>query len=79
MGAAAFDYLFYSGYIALAYFWARSVAAADASTHRAEFRDAKRHTARFYYARILPRIHGHAAAIRSGAANLTDMPDAQFG
>ena len=79
MGAAAFDYLFYSGYIALAYLWARSVVAADASAHTADFRDAKRHTARFYFARILPRIHSHAAAIRSGAANLTDMADAQFG
>jgi len=76
IGAAAYDYLFFSGYVALAYFWARAVAAADG---RAELRDAKRHTARFYYARILPRIHSHAAAIRSGAAVLTDMPDAQFG
>ncbi|MGH8154799.1 MAG: acyl-CoA dehydrogenase family protein, partial [Rhodanobacteraceae bacterium] len=32
IGAAAVDYLFYSGYIALAYAWARSVAAADASS-----------------------------------------------
>jgi len=79
MGAAAFDYLFYSGYVALAYFWARSVAAADASQHSAEFRDAKRHTARFYFARVLPRIHTHGASIRAGAANLLAMPDAQFG
>jgi len=78
-GAAAFDYLFYSGYVALAYFWARSVAAADASKQSADFRESKRHTARFYYARILPRIHAHAATIRSGADVLLAMPDAQFG
>src|SRR5690606_30555675 len=29
IGAAAYDYLFYSGYVALAYWWARSLAAAD--------------------------------------------------
>ncbi|MEO7757363.1 MAG: acyl-CoA dehydrogenase C-terminal domain-containing protein, partial [Dokdonella sp.] len=79
MGAAAFDYLFYSGYIALAYLWTRSVAAADASGHSADFKAAKRHTARFYFTRVLPRIHTHAAAIKSGAATLTDMPDALFG
>ncbi|MFC4819277.1 acyl-CoA dehydrogenase C-terminal domain-containing protein [Dokdonella ginsengisoli] len=79
IGAAAYDYLFYSGYIALAYLWARSVAAADTSKQSQEFRDAKRLTARFYFARILPRIHTHAAAMRSGAANLLEMADAQFG
>lgn len=79
VGAAAWDYLFYCGYIALAYFWARSVAAADASAHGSDFKQAKRLTARFYYARILPRIHTHAASIRSGAATLLEMSDAQFG
>ena len=79
MGAAAYDYLFYSGYIALAYLWARSVGAADASSQSTGFREAKRHTARFYFARILPRIHTHAAAMKSGASTLVDMPDAQFG
>lgn len=79
MGSAAYDYLFYSGYITLAYFWARSVAAADASSRSADFREAKRHTARFYYARILPRIQAHAAALKSGADNLLAMPDSQFG
>jgi len=79
MGAAAYDYLFYSGYVALAYLWARSVAAADASAHAADFKAAKRTTARFYYARILPRTQAHAAAMRSGAANLLELADAQFG
>src|SRR6478609_9206614 len=38
VGAAAYDYLFYSGYVALAYWWARSVAAADASSQSAAFK-----------------------------------------
>ena len=37
LGAASYDYLFYSGYVVLAYWWARSVAAADASAHGAAF------------------------------------------
>jgi alkylation response protein AidB-like acyl-CoA dehydrogenase len=79
IGAAAVDYLFYSGYVALAYFWARSVAAADASKQTDEFRQAKRHTARFYFARILPRTQAHAAAMRAGADSVLAMSDAQFG
>ncbi len=78
LGAASHDYLFYGGYVALAYWWARSVAAADASTHRQAFKDAKRETARFYYARLLPRTLTHRAAVASGAAPLMDMADAGF-
>jgi 3-(methylsulfanyl)propanoyl-CoA dehydrogenase len=76
MGAAAYDYLFFSGYVALAYFWAKSVVAAAA---RPAIREAKLQTARFYFARILPRIGAHAAAIRAGASTLLDMTDANFG
>ena len=79
IGAASVDYLYYSGYVALAYFWARSVAAADASKQPEDFKQSKRHTARFYFARVLPRTQAHAAAIRAGADSLLAMPDAQFG
>ena len=79
LGAASYDYLFYSGYVALAYWWARSVAAADASAHAQAFKDAKRETARFYFARILPRTLSHKAAIESGASNLMAMDAAHLG
>jgi alkylation response protein AidB-like acyl-CoA dehydrogenase len=79
IGAAAYDYLFYSGYVALAYWWARSVAAADASAQSQTFKDAKRETARFYFARILPRTLTHAAAIESGTAPLMAMDAERFG
>jgi len=79
VGVAAVDYLFYSGYVALAYFWARSVAAADASAQSVEFKQAKRGTARFYFARILPRTLTHAAALRANADTLMMMPAEQFG
>jgi alkylation response protein AidB-like acyl-CoA dehydrogenase len=79
IGAAAWDYLFYSGYAALAYWWARSVAAADASSHSQAFKDAKRETARFYFARILPRTRTHAASIASGAGTLMSISAEGFG
>lgn len=78
IGAASVDYLFYSGYVALAYWWARSVAAADASTQSLDFKAAKRETARFYFARILPRTLAHRAAIDAGAATLMALPDEAF-
>jgi alkylation response protein AidB-like acyl-CoA dehydrogenase len=79
IGAAAVDYLFYSGYIALAYAWARSVAAADASSRSDDFKQAKRLTARFYFDRILPRTRTHLAAMQAGADSLFAIPDALFG
>jgi alkylation response protein AidB-like acyl-CoA dehydrogenase len=70
LGAAAVDYLYYSGYVALAYMWARSVAASEGGTHGAAFRQAKRDTATFYFARILPRCLTHQAAIEAGVDTL---------
>jgi alkylation response protein AidB-like acyl-CoA dehydrogenase len=78
LGAAAFDYLFYSGYVVLAYWWLRASVAARASGRSAAFRDAKRETARFYFARILPRTLAHAAAIRAGATPLMALEAAHF-
>ncbi|MDH5835583.1 acyl-CoA dehydrogenase C-terminal domain-containing protein [Luteimonas kalidii] len=78
IGAAAYDYLFYSGYVALAYWWARSVAAAETSSQPQAFKDAKRETARFYFARILPRTLAHKAAIDSGPAPLLALDEAAF-
>jgi len=78
IGAAAYDYLMYSGYVALAYWWARAVAAAEVSAHPDAFKAAKRETARFFYARILPRTLTHAAAIDSGAASLMALDAGAF-
>jgi len=66
LGAAAMDYLYYSGYITLAYMWARSVAALANGSQQETFKQAKRDTAKFYFARILPRCLGHKAAIEAG-------------
>ncbi|PPT74537.1 acyl-CoA dehydrogenase C-terminal domain-containing protein [Xanthomonas theicola] len=78
LGAASYDYVFYSGYVVLAYWWARSVAAADASARSDAFKQSKRETARFYYAKLLPRTLTHAAAIEAGAEPLMAMADAHF-
>ena len=66
----AVDYLFYSGYATLAYWWAQSVAIADIGQQSAEFKRQKLETARFFFARLLPRVNQHAAGIRAGVATL---------
>ncbi|WP_222564118.1 acyl-CoA dehydrogenase C-terminal domain-containing protein [Novilysobacter antarcticus] len=78
IGAAAYDYLMYSGYVALAYWWARSVASSEAGSESEAFKTGKRETAKFYFARILPRTLTHAAAIRSGSASLMTLEADQF-
>jgi hypothetical protein len=75
-GAAAYDYLLYSGYVAPAYWWARSVAAAAArgDADGGRLLAAKRDAARFFFARLLPRTLAHRAAIEAGAATLPELP-----
>ncbi len=77
LGAASVDYLFYSGYVAMAYFSAKLVA--HARPHGDVFVKNKLDTARFYFTRILPRAAAHASAIRAGAATLTAMDEDAFG
>jgi len=81
-GAASVDYLMYSGYIVLGYFWAEAAAAAqrqlEAGEGDAAFLRAKRFTARFYLERLLPRTRSHAATMLSGADNLMDLDEAHF-
>ena len=82
VGAASVDYLMYSGYVCLAYFWAdmARVAAEKLAEGTSEegFYKAKQQTARFYYQRILPRTRAHVEAMLSGSENLMDMDEENF-
>jgi hypothetical protein len=75
LGAAANDYLYYSGYVAIAYLLAKGVAAAETSTQCEAVKQAKRATARFHFARLLPRCLMHQAAIEAGIATIPLTPD----
>ncbi|GMU43152.1 MAG: acyl-CoA dehydrogenase C-terminal domain-containing protein [Xanthomonadales bacterium] len=78
IGAAAVDYLFYSGYVSFAYLLAREAEAVTRASYTgtAEFRDAKLATVGFYFDRLLPRTLTHAAGVRAGAASLTTAVEA---
>lgn len=81
-GGAAVDYLMYSGYITLAYFWARMVAVAKQKIAAADgdvsFYEAKVITGTFYFERLLPRTHSLKATMLSGSDNLMTMPEGLF-
>ena len=83
VGAASVDYLMYSGYACLAYFWARMAHTAQqalaSGTTEEGFYQAKIQTAQFYYQRLLPRAQMHKACIESGADNLLAMKEEDFG
>jgi len=74
IGAASVDYLMYSGYLTLAYFWAKMAKVAQDKLANGEddvaFYQAKIKTARFYFQRILPRASGHAACVENGANSM---------
>ena len=81
VGAAATDYLQVAGYMCLGWCWL--VAAGVAAKKLAEnpdddFYKAKLVTARHYFTRILPRMDGHVAAARAGAAGLMALSPEQF-
>jgi len=82
VGSASVDYLMYSGYVTLAYFWAKMAKAAQdalaAGTTEEDFYKSKLTTARFYFTRILPRTKGHAATMTAGADTLMDLDAEHF-
>ena len=77
-GAASFDYMMYSGYVVLAYFWAKMAITARTlldkppfdSELSKELLENKIDNATFYFERILPRALSHKVAMLSGNQTL---------
>ena len=78
VGAASVEYLQVFGYTAYAYMWARMAEVALAKQGEDEFYVSKLGTARFYFARLLPRIHSLSASVRAGSESLYLLDAAQF-
>ncbi|MFA9485638.1 MULTISPECIES: acyl-CoA dehydrogenase C-terminal domain-containing protein [unclassified Moraxella] len=92
VGAAAVDYLFFSGYVTLGYLWARMAVVAYAKLDEMNasldvdkslqgeygFYDAKVKTAEFYFAKLMPRTFVHVARINSSHTTLMAMTSEQF-
>ncbi len=78
IGAASVEYLHVFGYTAYAYMWARMATVALAKQGEGEFYQSKLGTARFYFARLLPRIHSLTASVKAGSESLYLLDAAQF-
>lgn len=78
VGAASVDYLMYSGYVALAYFWAKAAIASQGKADTDGFYSGKVKTARFYFERILPRTRSLVVTMKSGASNLMAFDESEF-
>jgi len=79
VGAAAVDYLRICGHLVTAYFWARMAKVALEKQGSGDpFYTAKLHTARFYFAKLLPETAGLIRSCRAGLAPLMAMDEALF-
>ena len=82
LGAASVDFMMYSGYVVLAYFWAQAAAVAqkalDEGTTEVDFYNAKIKTARFFFKRLLPKTRGYVATMNTGADALMDLDAEHF-
>jgi alkylation response protein AidB-like acyl-CoA dehydrogenase len=88
LGAAANDYLHVFGYTAMAFVWAKmaevslnTLATPDNNNqgeYSTAFYQSKLHTARYYYARLLPRRLSLMATIKAGCDTLFAINDELF-
>ena len=73
-GAVSTDYLDLSGHTIYAWLWARMAGVSGDD----DFGRAKRRTADFFYARLLPKTLALEASVRSGPEPLMEFDDADF-
>lgn len=81
-GAASTDYLRQFALVAMAFMWARMCKAAleklDGEPDNKEFFESKLHTARFFYAKMLPEADWRFKSLMSGADSLMAMKAEAF-
>ena len=78
IGAASVEYLHVFGYTAYAYMWALMAKAAQGREGEEDFYASKMGTARFYFARLLPRIHSLTASVKAGSESLYLLDEKLF-
>ncbi|HRM52148.1 MAG TPA: acyl-CoA dehydrogenase C-terminal domain-containing protein, partial [Acinetobacter johnsonii] len=84
VSSASVDFLMFSGYVMMAYFWAQQAAVASEKlasgdgNESAEFYKAKIKVADFYFERLLPRTQGHAEAMVNPSKTMTSLAPEHF-
>ena len=82
-GAGSYDYMHLFGLVAIGYMWAMQVKVASeklaaGANGDAQFLEAKRTVARFFYERILPEAPAHLARIETGSDTMMKMAANEF-
>lgn len=78
VGAASVEYLQVFGYTAYAYMWALMARAAQGKEQEDDFYASKMGTARFFFARLLPRTQSLSSSVKAGSDSLYLLNAAQF-
>ena len=78
IGAASVEYLQVFGYTAYAYMWALMARAALGKEQDDDFYASKMGTARFFFARLLPRTQSLSSSVKAGSESLYLLDAAQF-
>jgi len=79
LGTSANDYLHVFGYTAMAFIWAKMAEKSlDKTDSDDEFYQSKIKTARYYFARLLPRRLSLIASIEAGCDTLFDIDESLF-
>lgn len=84
VSSASVDYLMFSGYVMMAYYWAQQAAVASAKLasgdgqETTEFYKAKIKVADFYFERLLPRTQGYAESMVNPSRTLTSLAPEHF-
>jgi len=84
IGSASVDYLMYSGYVMMAYFWALQADKAvellrnGEGKETADFYRAKIQTAEFYFERLLPRASSHKTCALAPTRSVMQMDKEDF-
>ncbi len=82
VGSASVDYLMYSGYVTMGYFWAMMAQTANEKIaekpDNIEFYRAKVRTAEFYYKRIMPRIKSLGQTMMADPNTLMRLDEDSF-
>ena len=83
VSSAANDFLMYSGYVYMAFMWARMAVAAQQGLRQGggqseDFYHAKLATAELYFERMLPRAQGHAESMLSPSETLMKLDNDHF-
>jgi hypothetical protein len=84
VSSAAVDFLMYSGYVSLAYFWALMAQKSFEKLEKGDgaeseqFYRSKIQTAEFYFERLLPRAKGHAESMLAPSKTVMQMDIEHF-